>query len=76
MANGFQELSQGLQTVSQTMTGLVSSQDGQAGKLSQLIQALGKLLHSNVTAEIWRQQAEQRLSHIEDWIDKQDDEAS
>jgi DNA repair ATPase RecN len=72
-ARATREMATGFQALTQTMSGLVDSQDGQASQLSQLIQALGGLLNSNVTNEIWRQQADQRLSRIEDWIDKRDE---
>jgi methyl-accepting chemotaxis protein len=69
----FQETNQTVQATAETLKNLVSCQDSQASQLSQLIAALGNLLTSNVTSEIWRTQADERLSRIEDWIDKRDE---
>lgn len=45
----------------------------QAETLKQILEGLRGMLHSNVDTEVWRKEAEKRLSRIEDWIDKQDE---
>lgn len=52
---------------------LVDSHVSQADKLQQIIKALGAALHTNVDTEVWRKEAEKRLTRIEDWIDRQDE---